>query len=702
MDEKQTIDPSLESREVEHRDGARTNELKILAVVLIVLLVLVGVTGWLKKSVKDGGLLPGTPGTPDPVQFEMTKFESDADAKAYWEESRQAADGMGFPSPMSNMRATQALEDMSLMAPQAGQAEPDRYSQTNVQVVGIDEPDILKTDGKTLFYSQQQEMTYWRGGVVPDLLPLPLMEDQRIAPDMYMPQPVKQTTEIVQAFPMESLAATGEIATAGELLLVDTMLVVFSNTGIVAYDVSNTASPVEKWKSEYGDNSSLVTARLKDKKLYVITQSYPQGDSICPISPMVFNGQETSIACTEIYHPTKPVPSDSTYTVWQIDPMTGNVQDQMAFVGTIGGSVIYMSNDNLYATYRLQMDTVGLMTEFFSSDGQSFLPEEYRKKLSQLNDYDISTAAKNVELTQILERYMQSLDSNARRKFENDMQNSMQDFAKKKSREVIRSGIVRINLGNLDMEATGSIPGYPLNQFAMDEYQGNLRVATTIEGWLNFGGQLESANDVYVLNPKLQEIGAIKDLGLTERIYSARFIGDRGYLVTFRQIDPFYVLDLSDARNPKKTGELKIPGYSSYLHPISEHQILGIGKEGSGVKLSVFDVENPANPQEVAKYVMAEYDSEILQTHHAFLYDQKHGAMFVPGSQGGYIFTLKDPTSGLFGNATGQKVLGLETAIEMNGVKRALFIDDYMYIVGDEGIAVVSEKNWEEVKRLKW
>ena len=85
-------------------------------------------------------------------------------------------------------------------------------------------------------------------------------------------------------------------------------------------------------------------------------------------------------------------------------------------------------------------------------------------------------------------------------------------------------------------------------------------------------------------------------MGKDERIYSARFIGDKGYLVTFKQVDPFYVLDLSNPKKPEIKGELKIPGYSSYLHPISDDLILGIGKEGSVVKVSLFDVSDPTNP----------------------------------------------------------------------------------------------------------
>jgi uncharacterized secreted protein with C-terminal beta-propeller domain len=182
----------------------------------------------------------------------------------------------------------------------------------------------------------------------------------------------------------------------------------------------------------------------------------------------------------------------------------------------------------------------------------------------------------------------------------------------------------------------------------------------------------------------------VTDLGLTERVYSVRFIQDKGYVVTFRQIDPFYVLDLSDPKNPQLKGELKIPGYSSYLHPIDKDSLVGIGKEGNNVKLSLFDVQNPQNPLEVDKYDLDEYYSEALSNHHAFLMDYENEIFFMPGSQGGYIFSYTNNT------------LSLKRVVADIRARRALFIDEYLYIAGDDVIVVLDMKNWEEVNRLSF
>lgn len=220
-----------------------------------------------------------------------------------------------------------------------------------------------------------------------------------------------------------------------------------------------------------------------------------------------------------------------------------------------------------------------------------------------------------------------------------------------------------------------------------------MRLATTFSGsggLLGFGGgSSESGNDVYTLDEQLSIAGSLKDLGLGERIYSARFVEDKGYLVTFRQTDPFYVLDLHDPKNPARVGELKIPGFSSYLHPITKDLVLGVGQENSQVKLSLFDVANPANPVEKDKFTLNEYWTDVSNTHHAFLLDDKHKVFFLPGSRGGYVFSYA-------GNVLKQKI-----AVADIQARRALYINDYLYVVGDSKIVVYNEQDWQKVNQLE-
>jgi uncharacterized secreted protein with C-terminal beta-propeller domain len=293
-----------------------------------------------------------------------------------------------------------------------------------------------------------------------------------------------------------------------------------------------------------------------------------------------------------------------------------------------------------------------------------------------------------MELGVIIDAWKKSLTKDENLRIETELENRFQDYYKNNKRSLANTGIVKINIKNLQLEASGAIPGAPLNQFSLDEYNGNLRIATTLGGrWDSvFASNSDSANELYVLGDDLKILGQLLDLGLTERIYSARFIGDKAYVVTFRQIDPFYVIDLSDPKNPTKKGELKIPGYSSYLHPINKDRILGIGEENNKVKISLFDVSNASDPKELAKYSLDEYYTEGNSNHRAFTIDEKYKVFFLPASKGAYILSYAEDK------------LSLVRAAQMNQVKRAIFINDYFYIIAEKQIKVYDQKTWTEQK----
>ena len=187
-----------------------------------------------------------------------------------------------------------------------------------------------------------------------------------------------------------------------------------------------------------------------------------------------------------------------------------------------------------------------------------------------------------------------------------------------------------------DYRASGQVPGELLNQFSLSEYGGVLRAATT-EG-------VSSSAQSHVTSlqrhgGRLEKIGQVSGLGRGERIYAVRFIGDRGYVVTFRQVDPLYTLDLADPTKPRVTGELKILGYSAYLHPVGDHELLGVGQDADaqgrreGTQLSLFDVADPANPRLLHKVKLGlETTSEAEYDHHAFLWWEPLRLAVVPVS----------------------------------------------------------------------
>jgi uncharacterized secreted protein with C-terminal beta-propeller domain len=185
--------------------------------------------------------------------------------------------------------------------------------------------------------------------------------------------------------------------------------------------------------------------------------------------------------------------------------------------------------------------------------------------------------------------------------------------------------------------AAGSIPGWLLNQYSLSEHDGVLRAATTQSPPWRTDQRSESA--VYALRQDggaLKTIGEVGGLGKGERIYAVRFVGKVGYVVTFRQTDPLYTLDLSNPARPKVVGELKIPGYSAYLHPVGDSRLIGVGQDAndqgrvSGTQISLFDVGDPASPQRLDQFKIARSHSEAESDPHAFLYWPATKLLVVP------------------------------------------------------------------------
>lgn len=229
-----------------------------------------------------------------------------------------------------------------------------------------------------------------------------------------------------------------------------------------------------------------------------------------------------------------------------------------------------------------------------------------------------------------------------------DLDDTLSDAARRvRAQSIEESHVHRIALddGEMTYEASGAVPGKVLNQFSMDEHDGHLRVATTVGRVARTlsDGEPTSSNNVYVLDMDLDVVGRLEGVAPNERIYSARFQGDRGFLVTFKKVDPFFVLDLADPTSPRVLGELKLPGYSDYLHPAGPHHVIGVGKETveaqsgdfawfQGVKVALFDVTDVTSPRLVGSLEIGDRgtDSEVLSDHRAFLYDRGRGIAVLP------------------------------------------------------------------------
>jgi hypothetical protein len=203
--------------------------------------------------------------------------------------------------------------------------------------------------------------------------------------------------------------------------------------------------------------------------------------------------------------------------------------------------------------------------------------------------------------------------------------------------------------------AGGSVPGHLINQYAMSEWDGRLRVASTTDSVVKQGLQTQSQSGVYVLaedGGQLTQVGSVEGLGKGERIYAVRFVQTVGYVVTFRQTDPLYTLDLGDPTKPTVKGALKIPGYSAYLHPADDTRLIGVGQDATdggrvkGTQVSLFDVGDLTDPTRLANYTLPGSYSEAEFDPHAFLFHKNSGLIVIPLQSRYGVATPVEPNAG--------------------------------------------------------
>ena len=260
---------------------------------------------------------------------------------------------------------------------------------------------------------------------------------------------------------------------------------------------------------------------------------------------------------------------------------------------------------------------------------------------------------------------------------------------------------IALNGGQFDIAAQGEVKGHLLNQFSLDEYNGNLRLAVTnyIQREEEDGSWLfDTENGVYILDENLELVGSVEGLARGERIYSARFMGEKIYMVTFKETDPLFVIDASDPTNPTVLGELKIPGFSNYLHPFGEDMLIGFGEDiefneefnstkKKGLKLSLFDVSDPTNPTEVdtITFGTAYSYSDAQYNHKGILFDAKRSLFGFPMNN--YVgtdinaFVLVEVSENGF---TPTKIVKLS---DMGYNLRGVTIGDVLFTVSNFGIS---------------
>ncbi len=477
------------------------------------------------------------------------------------------------------------------------------HSETTTQVEGVDEADIIKTDGNYIYI-----LSYVENGRVIKII------------------------DVTQKVPKQLSSITVDKKNLREMYLNGDRLVVIgadydnstANTTATIFDISNPKEPKQlQICSQSGEYS---TSRLIGNKLYMISNHYIRIDNI-------------SKSNTESY-----VPSI----------------EAKDFCDTIAPDCIYLYNECINPEYTI-------VTAFDIKDGkmlstQSVLGGSYTVYASTENI--ITTSITSDRKTQIARFELQGND--------------------------------------IKLAATGYLNGSLLNQFSIDEYKDHFRFVLTDTITLKKGEIIENGetvtkktdvtttvNSLVIMDKDLKETGKVTDLAQGERVYSARFMGDTAYFVTFRQVDPLFSVDVSDPTNPKVLSALKIPGFSNYLFPFGEGKLLGIGQdadENTGrvdrVKLSMFNISDPTNVTESDKTIVDAYYSSALYNHKAILADYSKNLISFAGNglqMGNTLF--------VYSYENGKFTLRLEESFSLNEYNiRPIYIEDIFYIVTDSEI----------------
>lgn len=273
---------------------------------------------------------------------------------------------------------------------------------------------------------------------------------------------------------------------------------------------------------------------------------------------------------------------------------------------------------------------------------------------------------------------------------------------------------VALDNGKFIFKVEVDIDGQINNQFSMDENGDTFRIATTTGNMWNIDEN--TSNSIYILNDNLEEIGRLAEFAKGEKIYSVRYVGDKAYVVTFKQTDPLFVIDLSNTSNPQILGELKIPGYSTYLHPYDETHLMGFGydtkEDGTqittnGLKMVMFDVSDLNNPKELFKINIGDSKytySELLSDHKALLFSKENNIIAFPiySSSGKKSYTRAaiyeiDLEKGF--SLKGE--IGTVTDKADEHIERIVFINHNYYTLSKSLVKVANMETLEVVKEIE-
>jgi len=489
----------------------------------------------------------------------------------------------------------------------AGSDEATDYSETNLQMEGVDEADVIKNDGKYIYMIKDDTVR-----IIEAYPPESMQEITKIELDDSSFSPIEIYTDseqmivIGRTYKDYSTAISKKVAS---IVTPDYYPYYFSNqTKVYIYDISDKKNPEKERSVTY--EGSYNTSRKVDKNLYLVMNK-----SASFYEPLMYRtdvSDKNEAEETEVTNCKELVPTFS-------DSANDDTLEPMVDCRSIHYFPHFETPNYLIISAIDLSDTDSEISK------ELFLGSSENVYASKTRLYVATSIWNEEQITDDDDTYWKRKEGTLVYKF-------------------------NLNGTDIEFDSKGNVPGRILNQFSMDEYDNHFRIATTVgESWDESNS---STNNLYILDSDMEKVGAIEDIAPGEEIYSVRFMGKRGFMVTFKTVDPLFVMDLSDPENPEIAGKLKIPGWSDYLHPYDENHLLGFGKEVDesidadkihsenavyytavqGMKLSLFDISDLENPKEIFKEVIGDRGttSEVLNNHKALLFNKEKELLAFP------------------------------------------------------------------------
>lgn len=526
------------------------------------------------------------------------------------------------------------------------------YSKTNTQVQGVDEADIVKTDGTYIYYLTNEKLTIINTENASQMKEMSTIKfDETFTPEEIF---LNNDKIIVIGKRYEYDKTERKIGIDEDFLYPNYMDKTYTSAKL--YNVKDKINPtLERTVEVEGD---YLTARMIDSNVYIASNKYMYYAYIC-----------NTYKSTEL--------NEDDFKPHYLDTATSNETKSINF-------------DCIYYIPEFEDTNYLNIVAFNITNNQEANVESYLGA-----GEEIYASKENLYVTKTKYDY------------------------ERKNKTSITTEIYKFNLNNANctFAKAGDVPGSVLNQFSMDECNGYFRIATTDSTSWN---SESNTNNLYVLNENLETIGKIEGLAKGERIYSVRFMGNRAYMVTFVETDPLFVIDLSNPTTPTVLGELKIPGYSKYLHPYDETHLIGIGEDTevvnygygdrvvtNGMKMAMFDVTDPNNPQELYNVKIGEKGtySELLYNHKALLFSKEKNIIAFPISitdndykvtfQGAIVYGVSLEKGFELKTKISNSATDYDRYYSRNRVERIIYIKDTLFTLSNGLIKAVDLNTFE-------